>query len=80
MEIINNEILVAELNWCLTPLIATGLSATVCSTGIDTFSVFMVKDLFFKSLGNLASEKKFTIEKQHLYCSKKWAGEQLQQI
>ena len=37
-------------------------------------TLFMVKDLLFKSLNNLASKKEFTLEKQLLYCSKNEQG------
>lgn len=37
-------------------------------------TLFMVKDLLFKSLNNLASKKEFTLEKQRLYCSKNEQG------
>lgn len=37
-------------------------------------TLFVAKDLRFKSLNNLASKKEFTLEKQRLYCSKNEQG------
>jgi len=43
-------------------------------------TLFMVKDLLFKSINNLVSKKEFALEKQRLYCSKNDQGNNCNKI